>query len=31
MNCEQANQLDMVDYLKSLGFSPTKVGGENYL
>lgn len=31
MNCEQANQMDMVDYLLSLGFSPAKITGENYL
>jgi hypothetical protein len=31
LNCEQANQLDMVDYLLSLGFSPVKISGENYL
>jgi hypothetical protein len=30
MNCEQANQMDMVDYLISLGFSPAKSAGENY-
>ena len=30
MNCEQANQMDMVDYLFSLGFSPAKNTGENY-
>lgn len=31
MNCEQANRMDLVDYLFSLGFSPTKVASENYL
>lgn len=31
MNCEQANQMDMVDYLFSLGFSPAKIASENYL
>ncbi len=30
MNCEQANQIDLVDYLYSLGFSPSKVASENY-
>jgi hypothetical protein len=24
MNCEEANQIDMVDYLSFLGFQPTK-------
>ena len=31
MNCEQANQMDLVDYLFSLGFSPAKIASENYL
>ena len=30
MNCEQANQIDLVDYLFSIGFSPSKISGENY-
>jgi len=30
MNCEQANQIDMVDYLSSLGFQPTAVRGNDY-
>lgn len=30
MNCKQANQIDLVDYLSSLGFSPAKIKGENY-
>ena len=30
MNCEQANQIDMVDYLSSLGFQPTSVRGNDY-
>ncbi len=30
MNCEQANQIDLVDYLNSMGFSPSKISGENY-
>jgi hypothetical protein len=30
MNCEQANQIDMVDYLSSLGFQPSAVRGNDY-
>lgn len=30
MNCEQANQWDMVDYLFSLGYQPQKVRNEDY-
>ena len=30
MNCEQANQIDMVDYLSSLGYQPQKITGKNY-
>lgn len=30
MNCEQANQIDLVDYLFSIGFQPAKISGENY-
>lgn len=30
MNCVQANQIDLVDYLFSKGFSPAKIKGENY-
>ena len=30
MNCEQANQIDMVDYLSTLGFQPTAVRGNDY-
>ena len=30
MNCEQANQIDLVDYLFSIGFSPNKISAENY-
>lgn len=30
MNCEQANQMDMVDYISSLGFLATKITGDNY-
>ena len=27
MNCEQANQIDLVDYLHSLGYDPKKIKG----
>ena len=30
MNCKQANQIDLVDYLNSIGFQPNKIRGENY-
>ncbi len=30
MNCEQANEIDLVDYLFSIGFQPNKISGENY-
>jgi len=30
MNCEQANQMDLVDYLFALGYSPAKISGNNY-
>jgi len=30
MNCEQANQIDMVDYLNSLGHQPKKIKGRDY-
>jgi hypothetical protein len=30
MNCEQANQIDLVDYLFSLGYSPSKINSGNY-
>jgi hypothetical protein len=30
MNCQQANQIDMVDYLASLGFKPDKVRQNDY-
>jgi len=30
MNCEQANQMDMVDHLNSLGYQPQKIRGNNY-
>jgi hypothetical protein len=30
MNCEQANQIDMVDYLHSLGYQPQKIRNNDY-
>ena len=30
MNCEQANQIDMVGYLHSLGHEPSKIRGNDY-
>jgi CHC2 zinc finger/Toprim-like len=30
MTCQQANQIDLVDYLESLGFKPTKNKGSDY-
>jgi DNA primase len=30
MNCEQANQIDLVNYLYTLGFNPQKVRGADY-
>lgn len=30
MNCEQSNQLDMVDYLFSLGYQPQKIRNEDH-
>jgi DNA primase len=30
MNCEQANQIDMVDYLNSIGYPPQKIKGSDY-
>ena len=30
MNCEHANQIDMVDYLNSLGHQPKKITGKDY-
>ncbi len=30
MNCEQANQIDLVDYLCALGFNPSKIRREDY-
>ncbi len=30
MNCAEANHIDMVDYLNSLGFKATKIKGDDY-
>ena len=30
MNCEQANEMDLVNYLKQLGHEPKKVRGKDY-
>jgi len=30
MNCEQANQIDLVDYLHSIGHEPSKIRGNDY-
>lgn len=30
MNCQQANQIDMVDYMATLGFKPEKIRQNNY-
>ena len=30
MNCEEANQIDMVDYLNALGYQPQKIRGNDY-
>lgn len=30
MNCEQANQMDLVNYLTQLGHEPKKVRGKNH-
>lgn len=30
MNCEQANLIDLVDYLHSLGYDPKKIRGEDH-
>ena len=30
MNCEQVNQIDMVEYLSSLGFQAKKNNGKDY-
>ncbi len=30
MNCDEANQIDLVDYLSSLGNEPAKIRGNDY-
>ncbi len=30
MNCEDANNIDMIDFLRSMGFQPNKIKGNNY-
>ncbi len=30
MNCSEANQVDIVDYLNSIGYQPQKIRGHNY-
>ena len=30
MNCEQANQIDLVNYLHSIGHEPAKIRGNDY-
>ncbi len=30
MTCEQANQIDLVEYLYSLGYQPKKISGNDY-
>lgn len=30
MNCEQANKMELVDYLNSLGYQPQKIRGSDY-
>jgi DNA primase len=30
MNCEQANQIDMVEYLRKLGYFPAKIRGSDH-
>jgi len=30
MNCAEANQIDMVDYLNSMGYQPQKISGNDY-
>jgi hypothetical protein len=30
MNCEQANQIDLVEYLRGLGFTPQKISKEDH-
>jgi len=30
MNCEQANQIDLIDYLNAIGYQPRKISGHDY-
>ena len=30
MNCDEANQIDLVDYLYSLGYQPEKIKNHDY-
>jgi len=30
MNCDEANQIDLVDYLYSLGYQPEKIKNNDY-
>ena len=30
MNCEEANQIDVVDYLYSMGYQPQKIRSNDY-
>ena len=30
MNCEQANQMNLVDYLYTLGFNPSKIRNDDH-
>jgi len=30
MNCEEANQIDLVDYLNAIGYQPQKITGNDY-
>ena len=30
MNCEEANKVDLVEYLYASGFKPAKIRGNNY-
>src|SRR5450432_3401249 len=30
LSCQQANQMDLVDYLSTLGYNPAKIKGQDY-
>lgn len=30
MKCAEANKVSLVEYLSSIGFTPTKISGNNY-